>query len=330
MTVETTAQSAPTDARTIENVAADWFGRRQFWAWSNEDQARLDTWLAESLAHQVAYWRLAAAWDRTERLNAVSAPMRAQLDQDRAQRSWPKISLMLAGAAAVLAVAIVGVQKSSLLGQRSEIYSTAVGEMKTITLADGSSIELNTDTVLKANLRGNARAVRLEKGEAYFQVKHDAARPFTVAVGKHLVTDLGTEFLVRDSKNTVQVSLIEGSAQLDATDGANAHSVVLTPGDVAIASVNSLTISRKPARSLSERLGWREGVLIFDNTTLGEAAAEFNRYNRVQLVIANPSIARITVAGKFPTSGVDRFADLIEHVFGLRVQDRGGAMIISR
>ena len=172
--------------------------------------------------------------------------------------------------------------------------------------------------------------MRLQKGEAYFQVRHDTAHPFTVAVGDRRITDLGTKFLVRDEKDRVQVSLIEGKAKLDLGTGATAHAIILAPGDVAIASHKSLTVSRKAAKVLSERLSWRIGMIAFDNATLGDAASEFNRYNRVKLVITDPAVARMPIAGKFPTDGVNRFADVIEHVFGLHVQSKDGAMVISR
>jgi transmembrane sensor len=202
--------------------------------------------------------------------------------------------------------------------------------MKTIALADGSSIDLNTSTTVSVDLRRGKRAVRLTKGEAYFQVRHDPTRPFTVTVGNHRVTDLGTKFLVRDNKRTVQVSLIEGKAQLQSGDGPNARSVVLAPGDVAIASADALAVNRKSTGVLAEKLGWRHGTIVFDNATLGDAAAEFNRYNRVRLVIKDPGVASIPIAGKFPTNGVDRFADVIEHVFGLHIETKGATKVISR
>jgi transmembrane sensor len=91
-----------------------------------------------------------------------------------------------------------------------------------------------------------------------------------------------------------------------------------------------MTVTKRRPQALTNTLGWRRGVLVFDNTTLGDAAAEFNRYNRMQLVIADPAIARMPIAGKFPTTGVLRFADVVTHVFGLRVKTDREAMIVSR
>jgi transmembrane sensor len=71
-------------------------------------------------------------------------------------------------------------------------------------------------------------------------------------------------------------------------------------------------------------------VLVFDNETLGEAAAQFNRYNTTKLIIADPSVARMPIAGRFPTDGVERFADVVQHVFGLHVQTQPNAFVIAR
>jgi transmembrane sensor len=89
-------------------------------------------------------------------------------------------------------------------------------------------------------------------------------------------------------------------------------------------------LKKHTGAALSNDLSWRNGMLVFDNSTLGEAAAEFNRYNRIRLVIDDPSVAAIPIAGKFPTNGVDRFADVVTHVFGLKVRDSHGVMVISR
>ena len=126
MNNQTMGQIVQSDAKEIEALAADWFGRRQFWTWSEEDQAQLDVWLAESLAHQVAYWRLVAAWDRTERLNAVGVPMRTQSTSGRPWRGLPKTTLILAGAAGSAVIAgVVGVEKAPLFRPSGEVYSTA-------------------------------------------------------------------------------------------------------------------------------------------------------------------------------------------------------------
>ncbi|HEY5239797.1 MAG TPA: FecR domain-containing protein [Rhizomicrobium sp.] len=319
------------DARDIEALAADWFGRRQFWNWKPEEQAELDVWLNSSLAHRVAYWRLEAAWSRTERLVAVRQFAREPVAPAAGKRKWSKAIWIVAGAVAIAAIALLGVRETELLRPGMQTYSTSVGETRTLALADGSRIELNTDTVLRANRNGKSRIVELEKGEAFFQIHHNKAHPFIVLAAGHRVTDLGTKFLVRHDGSRVQVTLVEGRARIDTADtGMQPHSAMLTPGDVAVATADSMSVTKGSPQELTDTLSWRSGMLIFDNMTLGDAAAEFNRYNKVQLVIVGSSVGRTPIAGKFPIDGVDRFAEVVKHVFGLRVASEHGAMVISR
>jgi transmembrane sensor len=316
------------DAQAIEAAAAEWFGRQRFWKFSESDQAALTAWLDESLAHKVAYWRLVAAWQRTERLNAIPRPVVPRLSQS-ANRSSPRL-FRVAVIAAALLTAVGGSAYLSNI-DHAQVYSTGVGESRTLRLVDGSRIELNTDTVLKIDLSQAKRFVTLEKGEAFFQIHHNAALPFVVMVAGHRVTDLGTKFMIRRGGDRVEVVLVEGKARLDtaAFDG-RAQTATLTPGEVATAFPGALSIRRPSSKLVSGILAWRSGVLVFNNETLGEAATEFNRYNKVKLIIRDPAVAHMPIAGRFPTDGVDRFADVVERVFGLHIRSENGAMVIAR
>ena len=158
------------EREAISNTrAADWLQRREFWNWSEADQAALDAWLDESLAHRVAYHRLEAAWQRTDRLAALRGYRHEEIASGDAGR------LFLRAAAAFIAVAVIGAAAAIYTWQpKAKSYSTATGERETLSLSDGSQIELNTNTSLRARMTtGAERQVWLDKGEAYFQVKHD-------------------------------------------------------------------------------------------------------------------------------------------------------------
>ena len=167
---------------------------------------------------------------------------------------------------------------------RDRIFTTPVGGHETITFADGSKIELNTDTVLRARMTTAQRTVWLEKGEAYFQVKHDAAHPFVVMAGDHRVTDLGTKFLVRRDPGRLEVALLRGprAVRRGGREAAiaihAAHARRCGNGHVE----HDVRDERNAARSSPKNLSWRHGVLVFDNTPLADAASEFNRYNQTQ------------------------------------------------
>ena len=322
-------RQTPSRAETVDTRAADWMlAKRLAETWSEKDQEALEAWLAESTANLLAYWRLDAAWGRAHRLKALRSPMQGPRPTS-GSRSKPYAVRLAAGLAisAVVGAVLLG----QLRGSDSKSYATPVGGHLMIALADGSKIELNTDTVLSLSDSTNRRLATLDKGEAYFQIKHDAAHPFVLSVGTHRVTDLGTAFLVRDDEAHVRVALIEGRARFESTNtSVPAQLTDLTPGDVVVATSDSMTVSKKTTAELKSNLGWRRGVLVFDNTTLADAANELNRYNREKITILDPSVARLTIGGTFPESDVSALVNTAKQVFGLNVQRRGDGIVISR
>jgi transmembrane sensor len=317
------------NATDIDARAAEWLQRRQFWNWNDQDQADLDAWLGESLVHQVAYWRLHAAWDRLERAVALRGSAQEGMSVFGRKRIWSLLAKITAG---VVMVAAIGAGATYFLSEPSrQTYATALGDHEIVTLADGSQIELNTDTVVQASVGPNERRIWLYKGEAYFQIKHDPTRRLVVIAGDHRIVDLGTKFVVRRDAGRVKVALVEGRARFESSDiWTQKHSAVLMPGDVAIANANSISVTREPIQKVTAALGWRQGVLVFSYVTLADAAAEFNRYNRKKIVITDPAVARMTIAGTFPTNGVPLFDMAAQRVFGLSVGRRGDEIVISR
>lgn len=314
------------NGESIRAEAAEWLARRDRGPWNAEDQIALDHWLGQSLANSTAFWRLEAAWNRADRIRAARGAGGNRLMQAMSGRFTP---MLFRAAAAALVVGIVGTSAFYAMQPKERSYETTVGGHETLTLGDGTKVELNTDT--RVRVSQDRRKVWLDRGEAYFDVVHDAAHPFTVMVGDHRVTDLGTKFLVRQNANHVEVSLFEGSAQLDTTgDWSKKHATTLLPGDVAIATANSISVMKKPEKVLTSELGWRRGVLIFRHASLAEAAAEFNRYNRRQLVIEDRAAAKLTIDGTFQADNIDDFTRLAQLVLGVRVENRGSEIAIMR
>lgn len=311
--------------RDIETCAAEWIERRHFGQWTEADQAQLDAWLGEAITHRVAFVRLNSSWQRTGRLVALRGTAPGALRPKVDRNLFRFLSRVAAGFAVVAAVGSGGAYY--LLRDNTTTYATTVGGREILSLTDGSQIELNTDTVLRVSNRTDHREVWLDKGEAYFRIVHDAAHPFTVTSQGRRITDLGTAFTVRRESDRLQIAVFEGRVQVEA--GTN-KSPVLGAGDTAVATRDDVSISRQTPRKLATELAWRRGMVVFDNVTLGEAAAEFNRYNRIQIVIADPATARMKIAGTFPINGVKGFSDLTRHVLGLRVETQGQQINISR
>jgi len=316
----------PQDAMRIEDIAADWSAlRRVSETWTPTQQAELDAWLAQSLAHRVAYLRIEATWQRTERLAALRQPMREPVDGGSVPGArWARI------AAAIGFALLTGVIAGSYFDQpQGQLIETPKGGQEKLTLADGSQIELNTDTAIRINLASQTRAAELIRGEAFFQIKHDATRPFVVTAARHRIVDLGTKFAVRMAPQSLRVALVEGSARLeDAKTGKRA--VVLSPGDVAMATADATHVSKTSERELSESLAWQRGVIVFRNTQLVDAAAEFNRYGGPKLIVADAEAANLRINGTFLITGAADFAGIAREIFGLHVERRDGSIILSR
>jgi transmembrane sensor len=176
-------------------------------------------------------------------------------------------------------------------------------------------------------MTGEERTVWLEKGEAWFHVSHNAANPFNVVVGRHRVTDLGTEFVVRRGSDRMEVSLLNGRATLS-TEGAQIATLV--PGDDAIATPVSMSITRKTLQELADELAWRRGVLVFRNAKLSDVVREFNRYNTTKLVIVDPGIAGVKISTDLKANDYESFVQLAEVALNLRADRKGDEILISR
>jgi len=317
--------AAAQSAREIEAEAADLLERRDF---GDMDEAALEAWLARSPAHRAAYWRLEAAWEYTRRLPALQT----QASEAVAVNAPRNLFLLLKIAAVFVIVAALGAAGMFYVtAPRERTYATAIGGHELVSFADGTKIELNTNTVLRARMTTAERVVWLDRGEAYFEVKHDPTHPFIVIVGDHRITDLGTKFVVRRQLGRTKVALLEGSAEFSVANvRSRRQSALLMPGDVAIGTANSIAVTREPEQQLFRALSWRKGLLVFKHTTLADAVAEFNRYNGEKLVLADAATGALTIGGTFSVHHLDDFTKLVQLVLGLHVKADGNEILISR
>ena len=320
---------APLAAQARADAAARLIDRQLREDWKEDDEAELETWLGGSLAHRVAYWRLEAAWDQTDRLAALRRPMRETPPSTTPLRSGFFFARI---AAALVVIGALGAGGAFYIrAPAAKTYATEIGGRETITLRDGSQIELNTETSIRVALWGGERKVWLDKGEAFFQVRHDARHPFVVIASGHRIVDIGTKFSVRREDRSLSVAVTEGRVQLVTNDGHGKPSTtMLTAGQVALAGAKSVSIARKPVDELSTELKWRTGMIEFRYATLADAARQFNRYNSNKLIVADPAAAKLSVVGTFGTNDVDAFVRLAQRVFGLHVVHHETETVISR
>ena len=312
----------------IEAVAAEWLMRREEPEWSSEDETGLQSWLDQSYAHKAAYWRLECGWRAADRIGALGPVSRTR---DRGQREgrpkWQPLAIAasIAAALAVIPATIYLVSTSPTSVSR---YRTSLGGHEQVALSDGSTVELNTATAIRASVSKRQRDVWLENGEAFFSVRHMGV-PFVVHAGSHLVTVLGTKFSVSRDGDQVRVAVIEGRVRVsNANAGEPAPTTTVTRGAILEAQGASTLVVQDVEPRVERLLAWREGMLQFDSTPLEDAAAEFNRYNQHN-IIGTGKAGAMPIGGSFKPANVHAFARLLHEAYGLRVEETATETKIS-
>jgi len=309
-------------AEQDEAAAAEWLVREDR-GLTVEEQGELEAWLSQSSLNRVAYLRLKAVWQRADRLAALKSPLPAR----------PRGHIWNLPAAAAIAAALILVAGTGWFFFQQRLpagrdYATGIGERQAVRLADGTQIELNTNTRLHAEVTKMRRIVTLETGEAYFDVVHDAERPFTVNAGNRRITDLGTKFSVFRKDDDVRVVVKEGRVRVEQIGQPLASPLVAQEGREVISKGSETLLTSKPDHEISNDLSWRRGVLVFNQQTLAEVAEQFNRYNRRHIEVAG-SARDIRIGGSFKADNVDVFVTLLHRGFGLSVDQQGDRILVS-
>ncbi|WP_050468553.1 FecR family protein [Herbaspirillum chlorophenolicum] len=306
------------NASRVEAEAADWIVRRDSGNWTQELENELHSWLEDATAHRIAYLRLERTWERADRLRSMKTPDAWSVA--RHVPFWRRTPVIRLAAGLVLVLS--GALMSASYWMDSGRYRTVVGESRSMALADGSRVTLNTDTLLRAEVEKEQRTVWLDEGEAYFEVAHDARHPFVVVAGENRVTVLGTRFSVRRSGDRLSVAVVDGRVRVSAQSAMHSQNeVVIGKSEMAIVDHGAILKSAKTPSEIERQLSWRQGKLVLDQMTLADAAEEFNRYNNKKLVITDDTVAKIRIGGSFNVDNVEGFARLLSQGFGLKVKN---------
>jgi transmembrane sensor len=306
--------------------------------WTEADQAELEAWLAASDGNRAAYWRLKHSWDQADRIIALgysSAADDAGATSDSSESGRAPWLIPAAAAAAFAAFAVTGYGLSDGWRERAPLvatrqFATPTGARKVIELTDGSRVELNTASRVRAAVTDERREFWLDQGEAYFQVTRRGGQPFIVHAGSRKVTVLGTRFSVRRAGDEVSVAVLEGRVRVDQLDGTRSvGSTIVGGGDIARMSGSATLVISRSEQRIANSLAWREGMLHFDQMRLADVAAEFNRYNPRPIVVTDARTGDMRIGGMFPATDPDAFARLLRDAYGLKVEDRPEAIRIS-
>ena len=284
------------------------------------DWEQFDGWLAADPAHGEAYWPMAEA-DRTI-ATAVATPVAPVSDiaAYRARRWRP-----IAGwAIAASLVAMVGGYHFWPRSGGAIVIESAVGATRSLDLPDGSHVALNGGTRIVVD-RNDPRKVRLDRGEASFEVRHDSSSPFTLRVGDAAIADVGTRFdVVRDGTET-RIAVAEGAVSYERGD----RSRLLTAGETMRADDASATIALGTADP-DDVAGWRTHRLVYDRAPVEMVAADLSRSTGLTVSVA-PDLGGRSFTGTISTDGrkeevLPRFAAMMD----VKAVRRGDGWILTR
>lgn len=308
----------------IDDIAAAWVARGDAGSLSPAVREELEAWLALEPRHLGAYVRAQAIYIHTERASALGVKFGADMVA-RAQPS-PIVSrrTMMWGGAAAIAAGGLGVVLVKTLEAPATRYATLRGEIRTIPLADGSVMILNTTSSAAVRYSKRDRQVELIEGEALFTVAKDALRPFRVLSGATEVVALGTQFSVRNLTTEPTAILVEeGVVNVVQKIGQQTRSAQLTANMRAISfspdAGGDLVTTALDRSVVESEIAWRQGMLAFRGTTLADAVRQFDRYGDSKIVIADPTIGQIPITGLFSAYRPREFIETVALSLNLRL-----------
>ena len=302
---------------------------------SAADRMDVERWLAEDPRNAAELRRLqsliqprpAGKWST----DAAWARVSSRLDETRVLvLERRRRTLALAAALVIsLGAAVLWRVMDNKVERAAQVLTTVAGERRQLTLPDGSRIDLapGSSVEVAAGYGDRERTVVL-KGEAWFDVEHDAVRPFLVHAANTVTEDLGTSFTVRARDGeAVRVVLVSGKASIRRDDATSA--VELNPGDVAVLGGTDSIPSVQRNVDITPLVSWRGGQLEFRDAPVGEVLAELERWYAVDFQLADGTIASRRITHTFAASDLDDALEVLSLSLGVRAE-RAGAVVTLR
>ena len=297
---------------------------------AESDWIEFTEWLEAGPENRLAYEQVEQFSGSLDGLPLASADreqsstpnFRAAFARKIVQSPIPWVGAALAAAAVLLIVSGIPSGPPQVI---AATYSTHVGETHSVRLADGSVLDLNTNTLIRTFLGNGQRRVSLIRGEVLFHVSKDSAHPFEVLIGSHKVQVIGTVFDVLRTDHKVSVTVAEGRVRFG--NAGSGSAVTLTPSDQLVyRETIGVRVSRVPSNAAS---AWRNGYVVYENGTLADVVDDLNRYFKHKVHVD-------THTGQERFSGVlqmDREEDVLgrlTHLLPVKVEREGNAAVILR
>ena len=349
----TTARQTPIDSAARQ--AAQYVARAYSGAMTEAEELAFQQWLDRAPQHASEYRRALATWDELDGLADdphLASAGRRYLGRTRRRRGSYAVAARWAVAATLLIAVGVGFFNRGDLafwsGSHAAIYATRVGEQKTVPLADGSVVMLNTDSQVQIDYSSGARRAVLVQGEAFFDIAKDAARPFTVKLGSQVVTVLGTRFNVYKKGAEITVAVEQGVVALHPADtpvedfaaargeGAGADKITRVADQYRLAAGAVITFKNRSEVTATSTIAgsdsyypWQTGVVTFIDKPLAEVVAEMNRYTNRKVLISDAEIMNMRVSGVLHVKEVEQALFGMKAAFPLEVTFNAQSIILK-
>jgi len=324
---------------TIEDEAREWLIRLDGdISLSSEEVVALREWVGRSPAHRRELKRISGFWDNANILTELAVPLNTQGIFARIGNGiFARYRLAAAAVVVLLAIGIVFTSgeippEPDMTG--NGIYGTAIGQLRTVALPDGSAIQLNTDSQVQVDYGSSIRKIRLLRGESLFEVTPDAGKPFEVYADGNIIRAVGTAFSVQLAEDVVKVTVAEGKVELMKVKNQTTVSGDNIPPDIQSvterlgflkqgqSAVLRHTINQLHTladQELEQQLSWRHGFLSFSGESLKDVVREINRYTPITIEIADPALDTLPVGGRFRVDNLEAMLEVLETSFSIRI-----------
>jgi transmembrane sensor len=302
--------------------AAAWFSRLRAQDVRESERADFERWRLADPAHGLAYARFERLWSGAGEAAAEPAVVTAvQEAQTFAATRTRARSYAIAASVAVFALSAA---LATHFWLTRFTYDTGIGERRSVALEDGSHVTLNTDTRIRVDYSDLRRTVRLEHGQAYFEVAKDARRPFEVVSGNNVVRAVGTAFDVYEHDGETVVTLVEGVVKTSMALPTGA--VESVPVEHVVRAGQTVALSKGRASSVvpaavERSTAWLTGKLMFNDEPLYAAIDEANRYSKHKVRIGDDALRSLRISGVFRAGKPDELVTALVGYFSIRVRE---------
>ena len=326
--------------------AADWVVRAGEEGFSAEEADALNQWRQLDIRNERAYRELTDLWEEIpsavgEGADPNSACNDNLVQKTEGQNGWVgRASAWLTLATAVAATIILFFVPTLVSDNPTEHFATEVAQVSEIGLSDGSIATLAPKTAVDVEFSKSERRLKLQEGEAFFEVAKAPGRPFFVDTGSSYIKVVGTKFNVDRTDESVRISVLEGTVQIFGTAVDDNAEPLATLGRGDVAEISTLSNGEAQLASLSKGNnlselstlagGWRDGWLAYDGAKLAEIVSDLNRYYAPGISMSDPKLGQLRVTASFKSTRIPQFIESMDNLFPVVAEENSDGSYILK